>query len=82
MFFGFSAPKLGGVLVKTFSKPSFNHSFQKMAPRGGAYQISPDVALTTCIHLYSKSTHVVRCPEIGVELCSVRNGKLWVNLGN
>ena len=57
MFFGFSAPKIGGVLMKTFSKPSFTHLFQRMAPGGGGfYQISPDVALTTCIHLYSKST--------------------------
>ena len=27
---------------------------------GGVYQISPDVALTTCIHLYSKSTQRAR----------------------
>ena len=27
MFFGFSAPKIGGVLMKTFSKPSFTHFF-------------------------------------------------------
>ena len=56
MCFGISAPKIGGVLMKTVSKPSFTHFFQKMAPRGGGYQISPAVALTTCIHLYSKST--------------------------
>ena len=58
MFFGFSAPKVGGVHMKTFSKPSFTHFFQRMAPPrgGGVYQISLDVALTTCIHLYSKST--------------------------
>ena len=35
MFFGFSAPKIGGVLMKTFSKPSFTHFFQRMAPGGG-----------------------------------------------
>ena len=40
--------------MKTFWKPSFTHFFQKMAPGGGGYQISPDVALTTCIHLYPK----------------------------
>ena len=57
MFFGFSAPIIGGVLIKTFSKPSFTHFFSKKWPQGGGgvYQISPDVALTTCIHLYSKS---------------------------
>ena len=27
MFFGFSAPKIGGVLMKKFSKPSFTHFF-------------------------------------------------------
>ena len=57
MFFGFRAPTIGGVLMKTFSKPSFTHCFERIAPGGGGvYQISPDVALTTCIHLYSKST--------------------------
>ena len=35
MFFGFDAPKIGGVLMKTFSKPSFTHFFQRMAPGGG-----------------------------------------------
>ena len=35
MFFGFSAPEIGGVLMKTFSKPSFTHFFQRMAPPGG-----------------------------------------------
>ena len=35
MFFGFSAPKIGGVLIKTFSKPSFTHFFKKNGPRGG-----------------------------------------------
>ena len=35
MFFGFSAPKIGGVRMKTFSKPSFTHFFQKNGPRGG-----------------------------------------------
>ena len=43
--------------MKTFSKGSFTRFFQKMAPGGGAfYQISPDVALTTCIQRYSKGT--------------------------
>ena len=35
MFFGFSAPKIGGVLIKTFYKGSFTHFFQKKAPGGG-----------------------------------------------
>ena len=35
MLFGFSAPKIGGVLMKTFSKGSFTHFFQKMALWGG-----------------------------------------------
>ena len=49
--FGLMAPKIGGVVMKTFSKPSFTHFFQKKWPPGGrVYQISPDVALTTCIH--------------------------------
>ena len=58
MFFGFSAPEIGEVLMKTFSKGSFTRFFQKMAPGGGGgiYQISPDVALTTCLQIYSKST--------------------------
>ena len=48
MFFRFSAPKIGRVVMKTLSKPSFTHFFQKNGPRGGGvYQISPDVALTT-----------------------------------
>ena len=44
--------------MKTFSKGSFTRFFQKMAPGGGRafYQISPDVALTTCIQRYSKGT--------------------------
>ena len=45
--------------MKTFSKGSSTRFLQKMAPGGGGgafYQISPDVALTTCIQLYSKST--------------------------
>ena len=38
-------------------KGSFTRFFQKMAPGGGAfYHISPDMALTTCIQLYSKRT--------------------------
>ena len=53
---GFSTPRIGGVLTKTFPKPSFTHFFHKNGPRGGVYHISPDVALTTCIHLHSKST--------------------------
>ena len=40
MFFGFSAPKIGGVLMKTFSKGSFTRFFQKMAPGGGG--VLPD----------------------------------------
>ena len=42
--------------MKTLSKGSFTDDFQKMASGGGVNQISPDVALTTCIHLYSQST--------------------------
>ena len=57
MFFGFSAPKIGRVLIENISKTLIYPFFlKKMAPGGGGYQISPDVALTTCIHLYSKST--------------------------
>ena len=57
MYFGFSAPKIGGVLTKRLLKGSFTRFLQKMAPGGGAfYQISPDVALTTCIQIYSKRT--------------------------
>ena len=37
MFFGFSAPKIGQVLMKTFSKGSFTRFFQKMAPGGGGH---------------------------------------------
>ena len=35
MFFGTSAPKIGGVLMITFAKPSFTHFFQINGPRGG-----------------------------------------------
>ena len=58
MFPGFSAPKIGGVLVKKISEGSFTRFFkQKCPPGGGAfYQIPPDVALTTCIQLCSKNT--------------------------
>ena len=125
MCFGFSAPKKGGVLTRTFPKGCLTCFFRKMAPGGGGvlpdftrrgtnylhttllknypksnffglqkqlfwiqrpqnrgdphenilkrliylffakngppggggfYQISPDVALTTCIQLYSKHT--------------------------
>ena len=37
--FGFSAPKIGGVLTKTFSKGSSTRCFRKMAPggRGGRF---------------------------------------------
>ena len=35
MFCGFSAPKIGGVHGKPFSKPSFTHFFQKWPPGGG-----------------------------------------------
>ena len=58
MLLQFRAPRIGGVLTKTFSKGSFTRFLQKEAPRGGGafYQISPDVALTTCIQLYSEST--------------------------
>ena len=57
LFLRFSAPKMGGILIKTFSKGSVTRFLKKSGPRGGAfYQISPDVALTTCIQLYSKSS--------------------------
>ena len=60
--FRFSAPKIGGVLVKTFSKGSFTRFFQKIASGGGAfYQISPDVALTTCMQLLLEMTPAI-CP--------------------
>ena len=45
--------------MKTFSKGSSTRLFSKKWPRGGGgafYQISPDVALTTCIDLYSDRT--------------------------
>ena len=35
MFFRFSARKMGGVRMKTFSKGSFTRLFQKKAPVGG-----------------------------------------------
>ena len=62
MFFRFSAPKIGGVLTKTFSKGSFTRFFQRMSPGGEAfYQISPDVALTTCMQLILEMTPAI-CP--------------------
>ena len=53
---GFSGPEIRGVLTKTFSKGSFTVFSKKWHPGGGGAfdQISPDVALTTCIQPYSK----------------------------
>ena len=56
ILFNFSAPKNGGGPHENIFKTLIYPFFPKMAPGGGIYQISPDVALTTCIHLYSKST--------------------------
>ena len=60
MFFGSSAPIIGRALTNTFSKGSFTRLFQKMDPGGGAfYQISPDVALTTCMQLLREMTPAI-----------------------
>ena len=40
ILFGSSAPKIGRVLMKTFSKPSFTHFFQKKTPGGGFLPVS------------------------------------------
>ena len=63
MFLGFSAPKIGGVLMKTFSKGSSTRFFKKNGPRGGGafYKISTDVALTTCMQLLLEMTPAI-CP--------------------
>ena len=37
MFFGLSAPKIGGVFRETLLKGSFTHSLQKMAPGEGRF---------------------------------------------
>ena len=37
MFFGFNAPKTGGVVMKTFSKPSFTHFPEKCPPGGRGF---------------------------------------------
>ena len=55
MFFFFSAPKTGGVLMKTFSKPSFTHSFPKMAPRGGLTRRGTNYLHTPLLEKYPKS---------------------------
>ena len=34
---GLRAPKIGEVLIKTYSKPSLTHSAQKNGPRGGEF---------------------------------------------
>ena len=62
MFLGFSAPRIGGVLTKALSKGSSTRFSQEMAPGWGAfYQISPDVALTTCMQLLLEMTPAI-CP--------------------
>ena len=58
--FWLQRPGNRGVLTKTFSKGSFTCFFQKMAPvGGGVYQISPDVALTTCMQLLLEMTPAI-----------------------
>ena len=61
MFFRFSGPKIGGALMKTFSKGSFSGFVPKNGPPGGGtfYQISPDVALTTCMQLLLEMTPAI-----------------------
>ena len=62
MCFEISAPKIGGFLTKIFSKGSFTRFPEKIAPGGGAfYQISPHVALSTCMQLLLEMTPAI-CP--------------------
>ena len=43
--------------METFSRTSFTRFYQRMAPGWGAfYQISPDVALTTCMQFLIETT--------------------------
>ena len=50
MFFRLSAPKIGGVLMKTFPKPSFTHFPQKWPPGGGGL---PDFTRRGTNHLHT-----------------------------
>ena len=56
---GFSAPKIGGVLMKTFLKGSFTRFFKKMAPGGGRFtrfhQRGTNYLHTTLLKRYHKS---------------------------
>ena len=58
MFFGFSTPKIRGGPHKNIFKRLIYPFFPKNGPRGGGafYQISPDVALTTCMQLLLEMT--------------------------
>ena len=58
MFFGFSAPKKGRVLVKKLSKGSFTPFFSKMAPGGGLPDFTrrgSNYLHTTLLKKYPKS---------------------------
>ena len=56
-FFGFSALKIGGGPHEDIFKRLIYPFLPKNCPGGGAfYQISRDVAITTCIQLYSNCT--------------------------
>ena len=63
MFFGFSAPKIGGLLMKTFSKSSFTRFFQKMAPGGGGLpdftRCGTNYLHTTLLKGYPKSNFLI-----------------------
>ena len=54
MFFGFSAPKIGVVLTKTFSKGSFTRFSQRMAPGEGG--VLPDFTRRGINYLHATFT--------------------------
>ena len=58
LFFGFSAPKIGRGLMKTFSTPSFTHFSQKWPPGGGGL---PD--FTRCGTNYLHTPLLKKYPE-------------------
>ena len=74
MFFGFSAPKIGGVLVKTFSTGSFTRFFQKMGPPGGGGGILPD--FTRCGTNYLQTTLLKKYPK--KQLFGVQKHIVWI----
>ena len=55
MFFETSCPKIGGVLIKTFSKLSFTHFFEECLRGGGFTRRGTNYLRTPLLHQFPKS---------------------------